>query len=528
MMAEILALAVIALFSYAFYKWMTFHHDYFKQRNLKYLNPKLLGNTIGLFLNKYTAAEFSQMIYESFPNDKVYGFFDFRNPQYVVRDPELIKHIGVKSFDHFEDRIGFADADIDKLWGNSVLFMKGEKWRHMRATLSPAFTGSKMRQMFELVAEYSDSVVEHFLNLSKNKQKINVEMKEFFSRYTNDVIATCAFGLRINTFADPENEFYRNGLKLVDFNSFTKLVRALIIKQIPAIARMLNISFADSATAETFKSIIMHTMDYRKQNNIYRPDMINMLMEVREGTLKLDTNEKDGSATTKESDIEKVNINQSWNDDEIVAQCFTFFIGGFDTTSTMLQFVAYELSINPDVQQRLYEEIAKTNEQLGGKRITYDAIQKMKYLDQVTCETLRKWPSLPQIDRICVKDFVYDDGNKLKFNIEKGTPVVFPIYGIQHDPKYYTDPETFDPERFSDENRTNIAPNTYNPFGIGPRNCIGSRFALMAIKSILYNLLLNFSFEPNEMSQIPLKLKKSAFNFVAENGVHIELKPRGK
>lgn len=57
----------------------------------------------------------------------MYGLFDFRTPQYIVRDPELIKHIGVKNFDHFEDRQTFSEADIDKLWGNSIFFMKGEK-----------------------------------------------------------------------------------------------------------------------------------------------------------------------------------------------------------------------------------------------------------------------------------------------------------------------------------------------------------------------------------------------------------------
>lgn len=341
----------------------------------------------------------------------------------------------------------------------------------MRATLSPAFTGSKMRKMFELVAECADNVVEHFQNMSKSQQKINLEMKDFFQRYTNDVIATCAFGLKIDTFANPENEFYRNGLKLVDFTSFGKLIKALIIMQLPTIARIFNITFTSSATAESFKNTILDTMEYRKKHNIYRPDMINMLMQVREGTLKLDGDEKekikDGFATTEESDIGKMNVHRSWNDDEIVAQCFTFFVGGFDTTSTMLQFVSYELSINQDIQRKLYEEIAETDRQLGGKRITYDAIQKMKYLDQVTCETLRKWPSLPQVDRICVKDFEYDDGNGLKFNVDKGKSMMFPIYGIQHDSKYFPHPEKFDPERFSDENRTNIVPDTYNPFGIG-------------------------------------------------------------
>lgn len=112
-----------------------------------------------------------------------------------------------------------------------------------------------------------------------------------------------------------------------------------------------------------------------------------------------------------------------------------------------------------------------------------------------------------QTDRTCVKDYVYDDGER-KFTIEKGSNIIFPIYGLHHDPKYYPDPDKFDPERFGDENKQNIQPGAYVPFGLGPRNCIGSRFALMELKGILYYLLLNFSFERNDDTQIPLKMKK--------------------
>lgn len=106
-----------------------------------------------------------------------------------------------------------------------------------------------------------------------------------------------------------------------------------------------------------------------------------------------------------------------------------YFAGGSETTSTALTFAAYELTVNPDIQQRLYEEIFETNEKLNGQRITYDALQKMKYLDQVVCETLRKWPPLPNADRICVKNYVYDD-HKFKFEIEKGKTAFIPFYGM--------------------------------------------------------------------------------------------------
>lgn len=241
----------------------------------------------------------------------------------------------------------------------------------------------------------------------------------------------------------------------------------------PKFAQMIKMNVFNKSISQFFKRIFLTTMEFREKNNIHRPDMINIMMQVREGSLKhqIDENQKgitDGFATVEESDVGKTFVNRQWNDSELLAQCFLFFFAGFDTTSTMLTFAAYELVANPDIQQKLYEEIADMNEQLDGKRISYEAIQKMQYLDQVICETLRKWPPAIQFDRICVKDYVYDDGN-LKFKIDKGSDMVVSVLGVQRDPKYFPNPDKFDPERFSEGNKHNIVPNTFLPFGIGPR-----------------------------------------------------------
>lgn len=152
--------------------------------------------------------------------------------QYFIRDPEIFKQITVKDFDHFEDRRAFVSDETDELFGNSLLSLHTEKWRQMRATLSPAFTGSKMRLMFELVSECADDVVKHFTKRAKNGEKINVEMKDFFSRYTNDVIATCAFGHKVNSFTEPENGkyfyFYNNTMFSLNSIFPLKLVQIFI------------------------------------------------------------------------------------------------------------------------------------------------------------------------------------------------------------------------------------------------------------------------------------------------------------
>lgn len=370
------------------------------------------------------------------------------------------------------------EDSADNLLSNSLFFMKGEKWRDMRATLSPSFTGSKMRQMFELVSECADELIANFQTRTGKGETINFEMKDLFSRYTNDVIASCAFGIKVNSLENPNNEFFEHGQLFRRFNQPLFILKFILLRTFPKIMEKFGFDFIEKDTDTFFRSMVLDTMKAREEHKIFRPDMINILMQVRKGTLDAGDEQQqvganDGFATVEESSVGRAVVKRKWNDSQIIAQCFLFFVAGFDTSSNLLTFVAYELLANPDVQQTLYEEIKATHESRQGKRLDYDALQKMKYMDQVITETLRKWPPVPMVDRICVKDYSYDDGDGLRLNIAKGTPVNIPIYCIQHDPKYYANPEKFDPERFSEDNKDHIVPGSFIPFGVGPRNCIG-------------------------------------------------------
>ena len=86
------------------------------------------------------------------------------------------------------------------------------------------------------------------------------------------------------------------------------------------------------------------------------------------------------------------------------------------------------------------------------------------------------WPPGFEIDRVCTKDFTIQPraSHENEVVLEKGTSILIPVVGIHRDPRYYPNPEKFDPERFSDDNKAKIVPGTYIPFGLGPRNCIGN------------------------------------------------------
>lgn len=169
----------------------------------------------------------------------------------------------------------------------------------------------------------------------------------------------------------------------------------------------------------------------------------------------------------------------------------------FDTTSNLLQTLFFELAKNPEIQRELQAEIDDEASTLGDKPISYESLHKMKFLDMVISETLRKWPPAPFMDRECTKDYELDLGNRTKFTIKKGQIVNLPFFALQRDERYFPNPEKFDPHRFSDENKDSIVPGSYNPFGSGPRVCIGKKTTkLLKTIEIFLISLTNFYRKP--------------------------------
>ncbi|OBS75727.1 hypothetical protein A6R68_17822, partial [Neotoma lepida] len=170
----------------------------------------------------------------------------------------------------------------------------------------------------------------------------------------------------------------------------------------------------------------------------------------------------------------------------MAAQTIIFIFAGYDATSTSICFMMYELATHPDVQKKLQDEIDGA---LPNKApVTYDALMDMEYLDMMVNETLRLYPIAIRLERVSKKDVEING-----VFIPKGTIVMVPTYPLHRDPKYWPEPEEFLPERFSKENKGSIGPYVYLPFGNGPRNCIGMRFALISMKLAVIRVLQNFT-----------------------------------
>jgi cytochrome P450 family 9 len=143
----------------------------------------------------------------------------FTTPVLMIKDLDLIKQIGVKEFDHFHDHLGLPNAERDPLLAKSLINLTADKWKQMRATLSPIFTGSKMRNMYHLMGQCAENFAKHF----EGKGQVDVEMKDIFTKFATDVIATTAFGIQLNSIENPKDEFFAMAQKLTQFGPFQLL-----------------------------------------------------------------------------------------------------------------------------------------------------------------------------------------------------------------------------------------------------------------------------------------------------------------
>lgn len=323
------------------------------------------------------------------------------------------------------------------------------------------------------------------------------------------MIATVAFGISVNSMENRDNEFYMKGADATNFGGIFRLFKFMLFRMNPRLTRMAGLSFLSRDTATFFHRVVRETVRARDERRIVRPDMIHLLMQARD-------KDRRPAATNNRMTI-----------DDITAQAFIFFLAGFDTSSTLMCYVAHELALNPPVQERLREEVDRFMDG-GNGMITYEALLKMEYMDMVTSETLRKYPPIVFIDRLCVEKFELPPAEQGYDHliVHPDNIVWFPVYGLHHDPKYFPDPEKFDPERFNDANKRNIVPYTYMPFGLGPRKCIGNRFALMETKILIAYMLRKFRIKRTEKTRASIEFSKTNFSLTPDHGFWIGLEKR--
>nr|CAD7396492.1 unnamed protein product [Timema cristinae] len=495
------------------YTILTWNYSYWKKRGVPHIPPTLPnGNVKELIQQKLPVSLMYEKLYKELQGHRFGGVYRGFTPVLLLREPELIKNFLTKDFMHFHDRNQPVDEKKDPL-GLNLFSLHGPLWRKLRMKLTPTFTSGKMKMMYSLITDCAKEMVD-FLHEPANKGE-SIDIKEWIGHFSTDIIGSCAFGTQFNSFKDPNSGFRMFG-RSISPSSNTEGHKHHIFQTCFPILKVMSEFYSLLSLkkkpyfGDMFIKMVTEVIEYREKNGIERKDFLQMLIKLKnKGRVESD-------ALASKDDDHLKNLDQfvtKGNDGDIemtdtllVAQCFVFFLAGYETSSSVVSFCLHELALNPDIQSRLREEVDDAIEGNDGK-LTYDVIQSMKYMDQIIYETLRKYPSVSNLERLCTKEYAIPHTD---VTVEKGTLVMIPVYALHHDPDYFPDPEKFDPERFNQDNKNSFPQYAYLPFGEGPRICIGMRFGLMQVKVGLATLLSKYEFSISEKSTVPLILEPAA------------------
>lgn len=431
--------------------WLNWHQNYFKSRNIPYVQSYPL---LGAFASSITSRV---LLYENIlkicnlpdvKNKPFFGIFVFHKPGLMIVDPELIKRILVKDFASFGNR--YMGSDVHDPLGNyALLTVKAPLWKTLRSKLSPFFSSGKLKQMYYLVDKISDNLNTAIHKKLGDGKGVDFDVRELTSLYTTDVIASCAYGVEANSLQNPNGEFRVAG-KAIFARTLWRGFERTSFFMVPQLMKIFRFQAFSDTTTKFIKSTISFVMAEREKSGTKRNDLIDTLIEIK-------------------------NQEDSLPMDVLMAQAAVFFSAGFETSSSTQTYGLHEIAKNENVQDRLRNEIKKMLKRTKG-RVTYDELMnttEMPYLHQVVCETLRKYPVLPAVDRECINPQGYSLEPFSDFVVPHGMPIFFPTYALHQDESNFPEPQMFDPERFSPENVDKIQPFTYLPFGTGPRNCVG-------------------------------------------------------
>lgn len=449
---------------------------YWKRRGVDYLEPSFpFGNVGDLIMMKRDFGRLFQDFHESIKGDMI-GFYMCTRPALIIKDPELLKKILIKDFDHFADRGFYIDAKKDPC--SATLFsISGQEWRTMRNKMSPAFTSGKLKMIYNTVAE-SGKNLERYLDKIVAEGVEEIEARDISARFLTDLIASVAFGLEVDSLNEPDTMFRKMGSKV-----FKSIFGILVSFMMPSLLKIVFLRQTPIDVQNFFLSAVQQNLEYREKNNITREDFFQIMIQLRNG---IDVSRSDINAATeiKGDGVKRMSL------EEITAQCFIFFAAGFDSSSSVISFCMYELAKHPHILREVQEQIDAVLNAHGGK-LTYDSIAKITKLDNCIDETQRLYPPGPNLFRICTKNYKIPDTEII---IEKGTNIFVSVLGIHRDPNIYPNPTKFDPSRFDPTQKSQRSPMDYMPFGDGPRNCVGMRLAKMNTKMGMISLLSKFDF----------------------------------
>ncbi|CAH1134780.1 unnamed protein product [Ceutorhynchus assimilis] len=422
----------------ATFLFLKYKHNYWRRRGVRQFEPEFFfGNVREAVQGKAKIIEICRKYYYDLKkkNELYGGIYLFYSPVLLPVNPELIKQILTKDFEHFTSH-GLFHHENDYMH-NHLFNVEGEIWKNLRSKLTPTFTSGKMKGMYEILYSLADRLEKKTGNYAKTGKP--VEIKEHAACFGTDVVATCFFGLDSDCLNVPESEFRKYG-KLIFAPRPVRFVMEMLINW--NLLGALGHTFAPKKITKFFTQVITETVAYRKKNNVSRKDYMDLLIQLQ-------------------------NENQL-NEKELIANTMVMYAAGFETSSTTTTFLMYELAKNQDIQDKVREEILGICKKNQSGEVTYDDLADMKYSEMCIYETLRRYSPATEVPRCCTKTYTVPGTDTV---IEKDTFVIIPAWLIHMDPEFYPNPEKFNPENFAAEHKHSRHDFVFMPFGGGPRLC---------------------------------------------------------
>ena len=359
----------------------------------------------------------------------------------VTSDPEVIRHVLVSDAKkYYKDP--WARILLQPSLGKNTMFTsEGEFWRRQRRLLAPAFHQKRIEALAPLMAEEAGE-----LSLRWRASDKTVDVQTEMAKATLKIITRAMFSTEksedeAKSLADAVRTLVQIRLQFRDVIGIPPWVPRLSHRHI-------------RTARNIFDQAAGRIIEERRASGKNLPDLLGTLM----------------SASDEES-------NERMSDEQLKDEVRSYFAAGYETTATALTWVFFALDRYPEVEEKLHAEVDSV---LGDRSPALADLDQLPYTLKVIQETMRLYTVVPGIGRQAIVDDEFQG-----VRISKGSIIHINIWLAHRNPKFWDDPEKFDPERFSEERSAGRHRYTYLPFGTGPRICIGSRFALQEAHLIL-------------------------------------------